>query len=306
MEQYENLLENTDSTAAKYVKVFRGWQKTVTASYRPYLERVSPDGRLRAEYTTHVTSTGRLSCRNPNLQQIPKTTEKIWNGKVKEAFIAKPGFVLINADYSQLELRLATAYAGESHLKKVFAEGRDIFTEIATSLGLERQQAKTLVYSMQYGAGLNRIMNVFNVTKDKAERIRNNYFNTYPRFKVFSDICSRRAEQDGKVKIWTGRYRHFQYRSEGYKAMNSVIQGGAADIVERTMVRLYKEVDDENCRMLAQVHDSVLFEIREDMVEEYSERILAVMTDVDAVTADFDGKFDVVFDVKVEPWTTKE
>ena len=290
MDEYEILLERMDSPVANLIKEFRGWSKAVSAAYKPYLALVDPDGRIRCNYKTHGTVSGRLSCAEPNLQQIPKASDKPWNGRVKECFIAKDGYTLVEFDYSQLELRLGTAYAGEEELKTVFNEGRDIFTEMSAQLGMSRQDTKTLVYSMQYGAGENRIMNVFGVTQPEAKAIRENYFNTFPKFKALSEIATAQAQQHHKVKIWSGRWRHFKYPSEAYKALNSIIHGGSADIVERIMVRAFDLIDDENCRLLLQVHDSLVWEIKTDMIDEYSARILELMEDVQP---DFGVKFAV-------------
>jgi len=300
MTKYDEMLEKMDSPVATLIKEYRGWQKAVTAAYRPYLSLRGPDDRLRCSYKTHGTATGRLSCSEPNLQQIPKSSDKPWNGKVKECFIAKPGFTLINADFSQLELRLATAYAGEEELKKVFEEGRDIFTEMSKQLGMSRHDTKTLVYSMQYGAGEQRIMDAFNVDRKQAKEIRANYFATYPNFRRFNERCTAKVEQTGTIKIWSGRERHFESTTEAYKAMNSVIQGGAADIVERIMVRCYDELQSEDCLMLLQVHDSITFEVRETKVHQYIEKIRTVMEDVNAVTGEVN--FDVRFAVDVDKW----
>lgn len=291
MEEYEVLLERMDSPVANLIKEFRGWQKAVSASYKPYLELVDADGRLRCSYNTHRTVSGRLSSSDPNLQQVPKASDKPWNGRVKECFIPKDGYTLVEFDYSQLELRLGTAYAGEESLKQVFAEGRDIFDEMSAQLGMSRQDTKTLVYSMQYGAGEKRIMAAFGVDQPTAKRLRENYFNTYPRFKALSDSATHRAEETGRVRIWSGRYRHFQYASESYKALNSIIQGGAADIVERVMVRAHESLDNENCRLLLQVHDSLVWEIKTEYVEVWTKHILALMEDVEP--KDFDVRFAV-------------
>lgn len=304
MEIYDAMLEKMDNPLAKQIQEYRGWQKAVTASYRPYLTLVDTDGRLRCSFNTHRTTTGRLSSSEPNLQQIPKESIKPWNGKVKDCFVAKPGYVLISADYSQLELRLATAYCGEKKLKEIFNEDRDLFTEMAAELGMTRPDTKTFVYSMQYGAGVKKTMSQFGVSKPHAERMRNNYASTYPAMSAFNAHCTMRAERDGKVKIWTGRYRHFQFRSEAYKAMNSVIQGGAADLVERVMVRVWEEIDSPECLMLLQVHDALVFEVREDLVESYTSRIKSIMEDANGAIPDhLDGLFDVKFNVEVTPWT---
>ena len=300
MVHYDTMLEKLDSPVAKHIKEFRGWQKAVSAAYRPYLELLDSDGRLRCSYKTHGTATGRLSCSEPNLQQIPKASDKPWNGKVKECFIAEEGYTLVNADFSQLELRLATAYAKEEELQKVFNEGRDIFTEMSKQLGMSRQDTKTLVYSMQYGAGEKRIMDVFGVTKVEAQRIRENYFITYPKFRALNERCTQKVNATGTIKIWTGRERHFEDKNDGYKAMNSVIQGGAADIVERIMVRCYEELENEDCHMLLQVHDSITFEVKTELVGEYMGRIRDIMENVNAVTGG--TEFDVHFAVDVGLW----
>jgi DNA polymerase-1 len=301
---YDSMLEKLENPVAKQIKEFRGWQKAVSAAYKPYLELLDVDGRLRCSYRLHGTATGRLSCAEPNLQQIPKSSDKPWNGKVKDCFIPEPGWKLINADFSQLELRLATAYAGEEELKTVFNEGRDIFTEMSKQLGMSRQDTKTLVYSMQYGAGEQRLMNVFNVTNQEAKAIRQNYFTTYPNFRKLNERCTAKVEQDGRIKIWTGRERHFENRNDGYKAMNSVIQGGAADIVERIMVKCFKELEGPDCRMLLQVHDSITFEVKESAVPQYMNKIRTTMEDVNSVTGDVN--FDVRFAVEVDSWVPEE
>jgi DNA polymerase I len=300
MGMYDQLLESMNNPTAKLIKEFRGWQKAVSASYKPYLELVDHDGRLRCSYKTHGTATGRLSCSEPNLQQIPKTSDKPWNGKVKQCFVADEGFVLINADFSQLELRLATAYAEEEKLKQVFKDGRDIFTEMSKQLGMTRHDTKTLVYSMQYGAGEQRLMSAFGVTKEEAKKIRANYFATYPNFRAFNERCTARVEKTGIIKLWSGRYRHFEDRNQSYKSMNSVIQGGAADIVERIMVKAWEELESDDCRILLQVHDSITFEVREHLADEYIVRIKNLMEDVKSITGDV--TFDVKFDVDVGYW----
>jgi DNA polymerase I len=181
---YDLMLESLENPVAKRIKEFRGWQKAVSASYRPYLDLVGMDGRLRCSYRLHGTATGRLSCAEPNLQQIPKTSDKAWNGKVKECFIAEDGYVLINADFSE-----------------VFNEGRDIFTEMSKQLNMSRHDTKTLVYSMQYGAGEQRLMNAFGVDKTTAKQIRQNYFNTYPHFRRLNERCTAKVEETGAGEV---------------------------------------------------------------------------------------------------------
>lgn len=317
MAEYEPMLERMNNSTANLVKAYRGWTTAVGLLLNPYLELTSPDGRLRTEYTTHVTATGRLSSRNPNLQQISKGADpKPWNDRIKKCFVPKPGHVLISADYSQLELRLATAYSQEPALLAVFNEGRDIFTEMTETIreqlqktnpklaeGWTRQKTKTLVYSLQYGAGDGRIMSAFGVTKREAQLLKASFYRAYPRFRLLEENITQKVEKTLKARLWTGRYRHFKYKSEAYKAMNSVMQGGAADIVDRVMVHIMENLDNEDCRLLLQVHDALVFEVREDQAEEYAVKIKAMMEDVNGICSD-DGEelFPVRFAVEVESW----
>lgn len=303
MEDYERDLERLDSPLAEQLRIYRGWQKASTAASLPYLELMDSDGRLRCSYKMHGTATGRLSCEKPNLQQIPKSSDKPWNGQLKEMFIGEPGYTLVNADFSQLELRLGTAYAGDVQLKRVFAEGRDIFTEMAAQLGWPRQDVKTFVYSVSYGAGIRRIMSAFRVSADVAEEMRTAYFRQYPLFKVINDQVTRHAERHGYVTTWTGRKRRFPYRTDSYKAWNSLIQGGGADLMERCMIFCDDRLNTPDTRMLLQVHDSLTWEVRDDMVAEFMPVLKDTMEDVATYCR---TNFDVKFAVDVDFWSARE
>lgn len=296
MEVYEDMLSKMDDDRASLILEYRGYQKTVSSNYKPYRELLSPDGRLRCNYNVHRAVTGRLSCEKPNLQQIPKVSDKPWNGNLKQAFIAEPGFTLWEADYSQLELRLAAAYAREAELLEVFNSGRDIFTEMASKSGLSRDKVKTRTYTIQYGGGAKRLSEVFGVTLEEGAEIRDQFFEDYPGFKRMSQNASSLCRRQGYVRLWSGRRRHFANPSaEAHKAFNSVIQGGAAEIVKRTMIRLSEQVDSDDCRMLLQVHDSVVFEIKNGTEDHYLPLIQKVM---EAVEPDF----GVHFAVDVHKW----
>lgn len=305
MSQYDVMLEEMDDLSAQHISTYRGWQKAVSSCYRAYQEKLSIDGRLRTHYLLFKdadeggTTTGRLSSREPNLQQIPKNSNKPWSGRIKKAFLAATGYTLIEADYSQLELRLATAVAGIESLKKVFIEGRDIFDEMAEQLGMPRQDVKTMVYTIQYGGGLDRLIHVFKVTRAVAKDRREGYFRQYPQFKEVTAKATARATTLGNVRIWSGRYRNFISPSaDGHKAFNSYIQGGAADIMEVQMNRVMEEIvlpSNDAVRMLMQVHDSLVFEVRNDVLEEYRIKIKEVMEDVRP-------DFGVRFAVDVHNW----
>lgn len=311
LEEYDMLLENRegDSEAERQwianVRAWRGWSTALGLLLRPYQELVSPDGRLRTSYTTHVTSTGRLSSRSPNLQQISKEADgKPWKDRIKQCFRARPGYVLLSADYSQLELRLAVAYSQEPVLQQIFLEGRDIFSEMAAELGWERSKTKSFVYATQYGGGDARIAYIFNVSLARAKELREMFYRKYPRFRKLDMACRKKVEDSKKLRLWSGRVRHFKSKSDSYKAMNALLQGGAADIVERVWVYVMENLDNEDCRALLQVHDALVFEVREDLVMEYAHKIHEMMININGICApDADEPlFPVKFQVEVEVW----
>jgi DNA polymerase-1 len=300
MEAYEVMLEKLDSPLAKQVKRFRGWNKATSACYTPYLRLLGKDGRLHTTFKLHRTVTGRLSSAEPNLQQIPKETDKEWNGRVKECIIAPEGYVLLSADYSQLELRLLTGYAREESLMQIFLEGRDIFTEMAEALGMTRNATKTFVHSTNYGAGIKKIARSLDISVKRAAEIRADFKATDPGLARLSAYCVSKVEQQGYVSLWTDRRRRFKYKNDGYKAMNSLIQGGSADIVERVMLRLWDELDCDDCQMLLQVHDAVVFQVKASRREHFEARIKEIMEDVDgALPEHMPGGFGVKFAVDI-------
>jgi len=282
MKRYDLMLEREEkhSGLAKEILTYRGWQKAVSGYYLPYQRFVERDGRLRAEYKPFGTVTGRFSCADPNLQQIPKETDKPWNGAVKSCLIPADGYKLWELDYSQLEFRLAAAASREEGLLEIFNDGqRDIFTEMAAQLEMERQDVKTLTYSIQYGGGVQRIMDVFGVSKSRATEIIANFYERYPSLNKAGKAAGRQVASKGKIDIWSGRRRHFKYpRDEYYKAFNSYVQGGAADLVTKVMVDADREIANEECRMLLQVHDSLVWEIAIGKEQYYLPEIEKIMT----------------------------
>lgn len=264
---------------AQRILEYRGWQKAVSGYYVPYQRFVDSDGRLRASYNLTGTRTGRFSCSDPNLQQIPKESDKIWSKGVKGALIAESGYTLWELDYAQLEFRLAASASKEHELVGIFADsGRDIFTEMAGVLGMVRQDTKTLNYSIQYGAGTPRVMDAFNVSEDRARSIIENYYRQYPNLRSASKHFGQLARKNGFVEIWSGRRRHFRNPAkEFYKAFNSYIQGGAADLVKLAMINVDNEVCNDECRLLLQVHDSLVLEIKDGTEDYYLPKIREIM-----------------------------
>jgi DNA polymerase-1 len=281
----EEYLANLDNPLAKNILTYRGWQKTCSTNYAAYLKLISPDGRLRCNYKLHGTKTSRLSCEAPNLQNVPKLedddSKKPWNYDVKHGFVAEDEFTLVEVDFSQLEFRLAAAYANQQNLIEIFNDpARDVFTEMSTALGYPRQAIKVKVYAGNYGAQPPKIASILGIPVAEAHALFSVYNAEYPNMFKLADNVNDRARYRKHITYWSGRRRHFPNAYESRKAFNSLLQGGGAEIVKSAMIRVYNEVDGPDCKMLLQVHDSIVCEVRTSRLDEYIERITDAMSRV--------------------------
>ena len=287
MEEYDEILQASNNPTAKLISEYRGWQKAVSSLYLPMLEKAGPDGRVRTEFHQHRTVTGRLSSSGPNLQQIPRGSDHPWNGNAKSAFHAGvPGFRLLGWDYSQLELRIASAYGKERLLLNEFndeTKKADPFSVLAPRIFGEltpdtRQWTKTFVYANLYGAGIQRIAATLNRPVEEVEELYANYHESIPGIMRVAKQVDHLVKKRGYVKYWDGRRRHIRDRRASYKAWNSVNQGGAAQLVKRAQLKC-EEFEDEHCEMRLQVHDEIGFAIEEGMEARYEKLITEAMTD---------------------------
>lgn len=279
MSDYDDILATSGNPAARLVLEYRGWAKAVTSLYEPMLALLSPDGRVRTNFKQHGTKTGRLSSSGPNLQQIPRRTDQPWNGDAKQAFHAgDDDFELWGYDYSQLEFRLAASYGSEKSLLAEFEKpDGDVFTAMAEQSGLPRQTIKTKTYATLYGAGLPKIAATLGMTPDEAKPLYERFLKTIPGIRSVAQNATRLAQERGFVRYWTGRTRHFPWGEGHHKAFNSVLQGGAAELVKRSQLRC-REIQDANCQMVLQVHDEIVFRIRKGQREKYEPEIIERMT----------------------------
>lgn len=283
MAKYEEMLEGVNDETARLVLDYRGWQKAVSSLYLPMLRKRDKDGRVRTEFRQTRTRTGRLASANPNLQQIPRWTVKEWNGQAKRSFHSgSDDFELVGYDYSQLELRLAAAYGQDRKLIEVFENDGDPFAVFAESLFGEfneetRFKAKNhFIYPMNYGAGRAKIAGMLGTDMEGVKKYYDAYQSEHPGIYTAAKECERRAEERGYIKYWTGRRRHCRFKEHAYKMWNSAMQGGAAELVERAMLRA---PNDENCRQVLQVHDEIVFAVRKGMRDKYEPEIIHAMTD---------------------------
>lgn len=305
MAEYELILANNPKysngpwgSVASQILEYRGWQITLGLCYKKFVELVSPiDGRLRCNYKIHGTKTTRTSCEEPNLQQVPKQVKKIWNRNIKKTFKAEEGYVLYQADFSQGEMRLAAGYAKQRNLIETFQWGRNMWDDMIAELNRPKEKCKTLTYAKMYGAQRRKLELILG--GDDPGQFITDWEAYHDRIVAFSDYAYKTAQRKGYIKLWTGRIRHLKKDPTGGPrlAFNSLLQGGLAEIVKSAMIRLYNEVDGPECRMLLMVHDSVIFEIKREYLEQYIAQIHEVMS---RVTDEIN--FDVPFDVEGEFW----
>jgi DNA polymerase-1 len=242
-------------------------------------------GRVHTSYAMAATSTGRLSSSDPNLQNIPIRTEE--GRRIRRAFIAEPGFKLLSADYSQIELRLVAHVAGITGLIDAFREGADIHAITASQVfgvpveGMDsaiRRKAKAINFGIIYGISAFGLAQQLGISNGEAKHYIDAYFARYPEIRRYMEQTKEQAKSQGWVSTLFGRkcavpgiadrnpaMRAFAERA----AINAPIQGGAADIIKRAMVRLPQALAAERltARMLLQVHDELVFEVAEAEIE---------------------------------------
>jgi DNA polymerase I len=251
---------------------------------------ISPDtGRLHTTFNQTSTTTGRLSSTNPNLQNIPIRTEL--GRKIRGCFVAEPGSLLISADYSQVELRILAHVAGEDVLKEIFERGEDVHAATAAEvLKLppdqigpgERSRAKAVNFGIVYGLSAHGLSDQLQISHEEAGEYIERYLNRFPAVQKFIESTIAKATQDGHVETLFGRRRpipelrsrNWQTRSQGERlAVNTVIQGTAADIIKVAMVANHDRLRDSGLetRLVLTIHDELLFEGPEGEVEAASE-----------------------------------
>jgi DNA polymerase I len=264
----EAVLTGINHPLAGLVLEYRGLLKAKSTWYDGFLEKADLAGRLHPNFKQHGTLTGRLSCENPNLQQIPRE-----GNRVKDLFLADNGYELWEFDFSQIELRLAAVYGNEHKLLTEFLAGSDIHQSVADDLGITRYAAKTLNFAILYGAGVGKIAEQLGVSFGTSKDYLDNYRSTYTGLARVAEHAASVAAANGWVKYWTGRRRHFKWPSEYHKAFNSIIQGGAFEIVKRAGLNIQEH------RVVNQVHDSYWLELPKPVLPKRIDQIQEAMSD---------------------------
>jgi DNA polymerase-1 len=235
-------------------------------------------GRIHTSYHQAVAATGRLSSNNPNLQNIPVRTEL--GRRIREAFIAPPGWLLLAADYSQIELRVLAHLSKDPILLDAFSKGEDVHTRTAVEIFKvpadqitreQRMRAKTVNFAVIYGQGDSALARQLGITRDEASRFIDTYFRTFKGLTRYLDELVEQARAGEGVRTILGRRRYLPTIRSQNKALraqaermakNTPIQGTAADIMKVAMVRVQRELDAKKLRtrMILTVHDELVFE----------------------------------------------
>ena len=247
---------------ARLIQEARGWRSVDSRYYTPYLQEMDSEDVLHCSLNLIGTYTGRLACSHPNLQAVAKATEVF---KVKDVFTARPGFTMIQADYKQAEMRLVTHYTKDPTMRDLILSDADLHSATAELLGIPRQAAKRINFSVIYGIGYKKLSENLKVEPEVGRDYLERYHALYPGFRRLMAQCEEFAKEYGYIEMWTGRMRHFNVpEADPHKAMSNLIQGGVAEVVRVAISRLYPAVRELGGRMLMQVHDSVIFEVPDD------------------------------------------
>ena len=281
-----------DYPLPKVIMQHRGLAK-LKSTYTDKLPRLlnKTTGRVHTSYHQAVTATGRLSSSDPNLQNIPIRTEE--GRKIRQAFVARPGYRIVAADYSQIELRIMAHLSEDKGLLEAFAEGRDIHTATAaevfgTSLekvsGDQRRSAKAINFGLIYGMSAWGLARQLRIDRSQAQTYIDRYFDRYPGVARYMDRIRTQAAEDGFVETVMGRRLYLpeihsqnRNRRQGAErtAINAPMQGTAADIIKQAMIDVdaWLAEGEFDALMVMQVHDELVFEVAEAQVERFIEQV---------------------------------
>ncbi len=297
----ETLLEYADKNPIiEAILDYRAAKKLLSTYIEPFPDYISEqDGRVHTTFNQALTSTGRLSSSNPNLQNIPIRTER--GREIRKAFVPEgPDGLILSADYSQIELRVMAHMCGDGHMLKAFQEGEDVHAATAAKIfGVpvaevtadQRRKAKTANFGIMYGISAFGLAQRLRVPRSEAKRLIDGYFESFPSIRAFIDNTIAQARKDGYVQTLFGRRRYIQdiniqnatLRALAERnAVNAPIQGTAADIIKLAMIAVDKELRESgmNSRMVLQIHDELVFETDIKEVEELKSLVTRCMENV--------------------------
>ena len=250
------------------------------------LKVIGADGRIRSSFQMTVTATGRLSSTEPNLQNIP--VRKKLGAEIRKMFVAGPGMVLVDADYSQIELRLLAHISGDEAMRDAFLSGEDFHTVTASKVfnvpveevtPILRSRAKAVNFGIVYGISAFSLAQDIGVFPNEAKAYMDAYLEKYHGVRDYMEAIKKKAKEDGYVATMFGRRRYlpelkssnFNVRSFGERvALNMPVQGTAADIIKLAMVNVHRKLKEEklSARLILQVHDELIVECPQEEAEQ--------------------------------------
>ncbi len=296
-ETLHTLYQVTGSDLLKQIIEYRQLTKILNSYIIPLLELVDKNThKIHTSFNQMVTSTGRLSSSNPNLQNIPLYSE--FGKELRKAFVVSSSEnIFLSADYSQIELRILAHFSKDELLMKAFSEGIDIHSLTAQQIfGVKmqnitsdmRRKAKAINFGIIYGMSDYGLAKSVGISRKESKKYIENYFNRYPKVKEFIENTIKEARESGMVKTLLGRIRMIPeinsrnktVQKEGERlAINTPIQGSAADLIKMAMVKSMNFIKESNlhARLLLQIHDELLFELPEHELEEFEEKVKHTM-----------------------------
>ena len=274
---------------------YRGFTKLLSTYVEPLPKLADKDDRIHTTFNQNGTSTGRLSSANPNIQNIPVRTDE--GIKIRKGFISQDGWSLVSFDYSQIELRVLAELSKDENLLLAYKKDKDLHDLTARKIFFktdeeqvtreQRSIAKVINFSILYGKtpfGLSKELKI--PVADASQYIKT-YFEQYPKVKKFLENVLENARQNGFVETLYGTRRYINNINSSNKnlqaqanrmAVNTVVQGTAANIIKKVMIKLYDEFkNNDDIKMLLQVHDELIFEVKDEVSEKYMEKIKEIM-----------------------------
>jgi DNA polymerase-1 len=260
-------LELLGGPIAEAVRKIRSHEKRLSTYYSSFLYYAGKDDIIHCNLRQSGAETGRFSCSDPNLQNVPQE-EKVNHEQtpsiVRASFIPKPGFNFVSLDYSQQEFRILLDYAGELELISKINEGHDVHQATADMVGIGRTQAKTLNFAIIYGAGPAKISGMLGCSVAEATELRNRYFCKLPKVKKFLNDVITRGKLRGYIVNWAGRHCYLANPDWAFILPNHLVQSGGADVIKFAMPKIHDFLLDSRSRMILTVHDEILLEMSPD------------------------------------------
>ncbi len=283
-----------------FVFEYREFQKLLSTYIDVIPTLLDDNGRLHAKFLQAGTTTGRLASSDPNLQNIPNSTDLGRN--IRAAFIAEKNNILLSLDYSQVELRIAAFLSGDLKLIDIFKNGEDVHTAVASEVfevskdivdKEMRRKAKVINFGIMYGMGVNSLKVQLGSTREEAQKYLDEYFNKFNGLAKYLENVKAETEQRGYTETYFGRRRYFEgMRSKipfiramaERMAINAPIQGTEADLIKLAMVKIdefiVKEKLEDKVRLTLNVHDELVYEVAEDTVEQIEDKLESIMENI--------------------------